>query len=311
MIAEFPKQFVGFQPRFPGILNRWRWLVESVPAERAAALRIAVALALLLDLALGCLPFFSDGFTSHGLAGSEAFPLRFREGHWYWSALRWLPDASGPYILMVIWIVAAMGLLIGYRPLYTGMICWFCAVSFWNINPWICNGGDQVRNMVLLIVAFGRTGEVWSISATRNRNVRLYVAGWPYKLLILYLICMYFFSGLYKLQSGQWRTGWIMYYVNHNRTWSLAPEMTQAFPIVLHRLSAWVTLAWELTFPIFLFVPRVRAVILWLGVLFHLGSFLTLEIGSFGTYTLASYAAFVTWERFREFSGNIRLRAVS
>ena len=29
-------RFVGIQPRFPGVLARWRWLTDPVPAERAA-----------------------------------------------------------------------------------------------------------------------------------------------------------------------------------------------------------------------------------------------------------------------------------
>src|SRR5262249_44563937 len=112
---------VGIQPRFPGLLGRWKWLNEPVPAERVAALRIAAALALLLDLALGCLPQFADHFTDRGLAGSEAFPWRFREGHFYWSLLRWLPDSWGPEALMAAWASAAVALLVGYRPFVTGL----------------------------------------------------------------------------------------------------------------------------------------------------------------------------------------------
>ena len=62
----------SIQPRFPGFLGRWKWLNEPVAAERVAALRIAAALALLLDLGLGCLPQFWGLFTDDGLAGSEA-----------------------------------------------------------------------------------------------------------------------------------------------------------------------------------------------------------------------------------------------
>ena len=41
---------------------------------------------------------------------------------------------------------------------------------------------------------------------------------------------MYFFSGIYKLLSPQWRTGYVMYFVNHNLSWSLMPEVTQHCP---------------------------------------------------------------------------------
>src|SRR5262245_31251488 len=76
-------RFVGIQPSFPSFLARWAWLNDPVPAERTAALRIATALALLLDIGLGCLPQFWSLFTADGLAGRDAYPWRFRSGHYY------------------------------------------------------------------------------------------------------------------------------------------------------------------------------------------------------------------------------------
>ncbi len=58
-----------------------------------------------------------------------------------------------------------------------------------------------------------------------------------------------------------------------------------------HRLSALVTLVWELCFPVL--------AVLVLGVVFHIGTLLTLEVGRFSLYAIACYAAFVCWERFR------------
>ena len=95
-----PRRFVGIQPRFPGFLNRWKWLTEPVPAERVAALRIAAALALLVDLVFGYLPEFATLFSADGLGGKDLFPARFRPGHFYWSVLRWLPDSWGPAAVM-------------------------------------------------------------------------------------------------------------------------------------------------------------------------------------------------------------------
>jgi hypothetical protein len=272
-----------------------------VPAEQVAALRIAVALALLLDIAVGSLPYFSALFTNAGLAGRGSYPWRFRAGHYYWSVLRWLPDAWGPEALMAVWVLAAVALLLGYRPFVSGLVCWACGISFWNINLWACNGGDQLRNTLLLAVAVSRSGAVWGVeSVRRGRGMGpVYVPGWPVKVLVVQLACLYFFSGVYKLLSPSWRTGYLMYYVNHNLTWSLAPNLTTILPAWFHRLSAWVTLAWELGFPVLIVVRRARAPALWLGVVFHVVTFLTLEIGAFALYSLAWYSIFVPWERLR------------
>ena len=164
-----------------------------------AALRIAVALALLLPISSSdCLPYF----TSHGL--EVTFPGgsvkgitigRSCDGFRVLFSVCWCPRSGSP---------PAIALLIGYRVFITGLIAWACAVSFWNINPWMTNGGDQMRNFLLLLVACSRSGAVWGVQSVRRGNVcsgPVFVPGWPWKLLWVYLCCMYFFSGLYKLQS--------------------------------------------------------------------------------------------------------------
>jgi hypothetical protein len=294
-------RFVGIQPRFPGFLARWRWLTEPVPAERVAALRIAAALALLLDIGLGCLPYFSTLFTADGLAGRDAYPWRFRDGHQYWSLLRWLPDSWGPWALVSVWVVAAVALLVGYRPFVSGLVCWACAVSFGNINPWVCNGGDQLRNTLLLGVAVSRGGAVWGVQSVRRggRTGPVFVPGWPVKVLLVHLVCLYFFSGIYKLLSPAWQTGYMMYFVNRDLAWSLLPNVTGRLPVLFDRLSTWVTLVWELGFPVLIALRRTRAAALWLGVVFHVATLLTLEVGAFATYSLVWYVIFVPWERVR------------
>jgi len=290
---------VGIQPRFPGALNRLNWLTWPVAAERVAALRIAAALALLVDIAASLLPHFSTFFAPDALGGRDQYPWRFRPGHHYWSFLRVLPDEWGPQVLVAVWIVAAFALLIGYRPFASGLVCWVCAVSFWNINPWIANGGDQLRNSLLFLVALSRSGAVWGVqSVLRSGPPRpISVPGWPVKVLIVQLCGIYFFSGVHKLAYPQWRDGIVMYYVNHDLTWSLVPNLTSLLPVGVHRLSTWFTLAWEIGFPFLIACRRTRIATLLLGVIFHLLTLFTLEVGMFAIYSLVFYAVFVPWER--------------
>src|SRR5262249_7663399 len=85
-VAMSPPQFVGIQPRFPGFLGRF--LGEPVAAERVAAVRIATALALLLDLLVGILPHFTTYYSADALGGRDLYGWRFCPGHFYWSLLR-------------------------------------------------------------------------------------------------------------------------------------------------------------------------------------------------------------------------------
>ncbi len=292
--------FVGVQPRLPGALNRWRWLLRPVPAERMAALRIAVAVAALLDIGLVTLPQFTAYYSATGLGGPDAYPTRFRAGHFYWSLLRLLSASWGPGALIAVWSVAAVALLVGWRPLVSGLVCWACAVSFWNINPALCNGGDQIRNALFLGVAVGRSGAVWGVQSVRARHDTrpVLVPGWPMRVLLVQLSCLYAFSALCKLCWPGWHTGDVMYYVNHDLEWCLTPNLSPLLPAFVHRLSAWVAIGWELSFPVLIAFRRTRAAALGLGVAFHLLTLFTLEVGHFATYSLAFYAMFLPWERY-------------
>ena len=290
---------IGIKPWFPGALGRWKWLNDPVPAERAAALRIAAAVTMLIDIVLTYLPHFTVLFSPTELGGRDLYAWRFREGHYFWSVLRVLPETWGPWAVMTVWTASAVALLVGYRPLVTGLVCWACAVSFFTIHAGIHNGGDRVRLVLLLTVAFSCSGAVWGVSAVKTTR-RVFVPAWPLRVLFVQLAVLYFFSGWYKFISPQWQSGYVMYFVNHDLAWSLAPAYTSLAPVWVHKLSAWVTLVWELGFPVLAVMKGTRAATLCLGVLFHLGTFVTLEVAHFALYAIACYAMFVPWERWRE-----------
>ena len=289
---------VGVKPWFPGAPGRWKWLNDLVPAERAAALRIVTALVVLIDIVFTMLPHFSVLFSPDELGGRDLYAWRFRDGHFYWSVLRWLPDAWGPHAVMGVWLASTLALLVGWRPLVSGLVCWACAVSFMNIHLGINNGGDRVRTTLLLTVAFSCSGAVWGVSAVKTTRP-VFVHAWPLRVLFVQMAVLYFFSGFYKFLSPAWQSGYVMYFVNHDLAWCLTPAYTSLVPVWVHQLSAWVTLVWELGFPLLAVMKGTRTATLCLGVFFHLGTFITLEVGHFALYGIACYAMFVPWERLR------------
>jgi hypothetical protein len=92
---------------------------------------------------------------------------------------------------------------------------------------------------------------------------------------------------------------------------------------VLTRIVTTMVLIWEVMFPIFMMLPwwvagiiraggllrsrgslllirflrRFRAVMLLFGVAFHLGIFVSLELGGFGPYMICLYLPLLPWER--------------
>src|SRR5262245_10239971 len=77
---------IGILPWLPWPLSRWRWWTEPVRAERLAALRIGLALVLLLDILLTYLPHGRDFFGRDSLGSPELFGWVF-EPKWDWQAI--------------------------------------------------------------------------------------------------------------------------------------------------------------------------------------------------------------------------------
>ena len=67
---------------------------------------------------------------------------------------------------------------------------------------------------------------------------------------------------------------------------------------VLGPIFDYVTLTWELGFPVLVFLGVTRKPTLWLGVLFHIGTGLLFRIGPFPLYMLCFYLPLVPWERY-------------
>jgi hypothetical protein len=104
---------VGLKPWLPWPLSRWRWWTEPVRAERAAALRIAVAVVMLIDLVTTYAPVLHTYYGQGSLGDPAFFAFFFRPPKWNWSALHGLARADRDVGLdPLVWEFAVAGWLI-------------------------------------------------------------------------------------------------------------------------------------------------------------------------------------------------------
>jgi hypothetical protein len=111
---------LGIKPWLPWPLSRWRWWTEPVRAEYAAALRIAVAAVMLVDLLITYAPVLHTYWGSGSLGDPSFFSYYFRSPRWNWSALHGLArtDKNGVDPLMwdlvvVAWFITTVWVLLG------------------------------------------------------------------------------------------------------------------------------------------------------------------------------------------------------
>ena len=293
---------LGLEPALPRPLCNWRWLTAPVPAERAAALRIAVGAVLLFDIFILYLPNLDALYGAGGFGDPAHFDTVFAPPSWRWSLLRVLPPTWGPTAMLAGWALAAVGLLVGFYPRLAAVVCWVAAVSFSQANLYLHNGGDQLKLIVLLMLVFLPTDGQWAVRrhpAARGATGPVLVRPWPMRLLMIQLAVMYFMNGYYKAMGPQWQDGSVMYYVAHNPSWAHFSPDCLPLPDGALRALAWATVLWELLFPMLVALPVTRAATLWVGVFFHVGTLVHLEVGFFPMYALCYYVPTLPWERLR------------
>lgn len=294
---------VGIKPWLPWPLSRMAWWTEPVRAERLAALRIGVSLVLLLDVLWHYLPYAAEFLGANGLGGPEVFAGPAADRIWDWSLPREIPYLGTPGILLSLWTASAVLLLVGAFSRFSALVAWLLAVSVHHFNPFVVNSGDNVRNTLLFYLMLCPCGTVWSVDAWWARRrvatpLPSYVYPWPLRLLFVQLVVLYFMTGLIKLVFPEWARGTAMHYHLANLAWTRWPYEQLPFLLTLAPFFTWITLAWELGFPVLVFLAWTRQPALCLGVLFHLGTVFLFQLGPFPFYMLCFYLPLVPWERY-------------
>jgi len=293
---------IGLKPWLPWPLCLMPLWTEPVRAERLAALRIGVAAAVLIDALVFYLPSLDTFLGPGSLGGPDVFDLSAADGGTLsWSILRWVHDPILAHVVFFAWAGSAVLLLLGAATRVSAVAAWALSLSVYNANPWLINSGDNVRNILLFILMFCPSGATWSVDAWLRRSrgrEPVCVWPWPLRLLFVQMAVLYFMNGAIKLKSPDWPGGTAMHYVLGNIAWTRLPYEQLPWPDLLGRVFDYVTLIWELGFPLLICIGLTRKPTLWLGALFHLGTGLLFRIGPFPLYMLCFYLPLVPWERY-------------
>lgn len=276
-----------------------------IRVERMALFRIAVGALVAIDTWSTILPHAVLYLGRDGL-----YPARLHEVlqfGWKWSLLP--ADASPTQVHLVVLglIVAATCVAFGLATRVASIAMWILLVSVHQRSPFIMNGGDFLLQVAALFLVFMPAGLAWSLDATIRRRRGLpidpWVLPWPYRLAQIQLAVMYLFTGLSKLPPpgypgvGKWISGEAIAGAIGTATMGRFEFLTR-IPWWVYAPFTWLTLVWELTFPILVAFRRTRYLTLSFGVLLHLGIFATIEVGAFSFATLCYYVLFLPAEWF-------------
>jgi hypothetical protein len=290
---------VGLEPWLPWPLRGWSWWTEPIRAEGLAALRIGLAAVLLADVLGIYWPRLHDLFGPDSLGSPETFCRD--QASFPWSAACQLDQGGLLPSAAVAWTVAAVLLLIGWWTRVSAGVAWASSLVFYHFNPYIHNAGDTIRTIILFYLMISPCNAVWSLDSWRRPRGRkerpVFVYPWAARLLFVQMVLVYFFNGVFKLLGPEWRAGNSLHYVLADLSLARWSYAQLPLPFVVTKLLTWVVLAWELAFPLLIMDRRIRGIALMLGVLFHLGIGLSLELGAFAPYMLCLYLPLIPWEK--------------
>jgi hypothetical protein len=205
--------------------DRWSRLRHAVRHRLAvdrralAALRIALGLLLLADLALRSRALVAH-YTDRGVLPRAA--LRATYGSLADISLHalsggiWLQGA-----LFVLAGLAALALAAGYRTRLAAVVSWLLLVSLHARNPMLLNAGDSLLRRLLFWGLFLPLGSVWSLDALRRDGTSgdeddgtgTIVAGVATAALLVQVVLVYAVNAVIKFRSEAWLDGTAIRYV--------------------------------------------------------------------------------------------------
>ncbi len=273
---------------------------KTIDARQFAALRIAFG-GLSLVYLIKLLPYVATHFSRAGWLGNSHQISSLNGGSWslFFLALNSYPLVMA-YVIFAIGILSSLLLTLGWHSRINAFIAWVVWVSLWNRNPLFLDGDDALIKLMCFYLMLSACGNCWSIDSHLQDQPQ-YVNAWPLRLIQFQVALLYFVSGWVKFHSAEWMDGTVLHYIlvhPHYSSWDgwafISNDLISGLLAYLADFIRW----WELLFPILLFNAYTRKLSLAIGVAFHVGLLLTMNLRWFAIIMLALYLALLPDEIF-------------
>jgi hypothetical protein len=283
---------------------------SQVDPTLAGVLRVLTGLMLLYTHAVWGLRL-QEFFGSNSWVSPE-LTRQMQEGQFAFSYLWWINDE---------WLSAAhmFGFLVllaftcGLLTRLTSILSFVILVSYANRVPGALFGLDQINAMLTLYLAIGYLGTPAvsrALSVDRWLHLRRNLAqstarpassdllpsagaNFSLRLIQIHMCVIYFFAAVSKLRGDAWWNGEAMWLAFSNEEYqSINMLWTARYPWLLSIMTH-TTVLWEISFAFLIWRPRFRPLLLFVGVLLHIGIGAFLGMWTFGLIMIIGYASFL------------------
>lgn len=192
-------------------------------------------------------------------------------------------------------------LLVGFfKPArWVHFLIWFLYINLYYNAAAIQNGGNNLVALILLYLAINN-----SESKAQKSPLEILLNNLSVMASRIQIAMMYAVAGIYKLTGEKWLDGTALMYIFYNPDYSLSflsGWMGQQLWLIY--TVTYVTLAFQLLFPVLVWFIPIRKYILWTGSLFHISIALYMGIFDFGIIMLIMYMLFYKHKENKKKSG--------
>jgi hypothetical protein len=164
------------------------------------------------------------------------------------------------------------------------LITWLTALMLYYAAAEAFNSGMMLMMLLAFYSAF--------ILSSANNHFAVVVTNLAAFACIFQIGLVYFAASMFKLGGEQWVSGTAVYYAMHierfSSTWFEGSNLLRS-NVAMH-LFTWTAFAYQLLFPMMLFIRKGRGIFLLIGVGFHLFIGIFLHLWDFALAMIFSYA---------------------
>ncbi|MBN4071096.1 hypothetical protein JYT72_01170 [Crocinitomix catalasitica] len=202
-------------------------------------------------------------------------------------------NSSWEWVYIVFVIGQLTFLVTGFLnkwPRISAILVYFFTVNLFLKGSIMFTGGEVLANFLLFYMIFihkPREGSKYSFFQNVLNNTF-------YRIILIQICVCYFYSFWYKLYDENWLSGEAMMYVarvDHFSSslmrWLFAENES------LSLIATYITLLYQGAFPLVIWFKKLKAPVLILGVLIHLGISFLMGLFAFGVIMILCYLLFV------------------
>jgi len=284
-----------------GCLEAWhRFWFEPADPLMLGIIRLLGGWMLFYNLAVWTLDleaFFGDNGLQPLQAVKALYVNRPIFSFWLWTGDRYL------WPMHIACLVISAMFCLGFATRVTSILSFLITISYSQRVPIANFGFDQILGMLCLYLSVGPSGAAVSVDSLIRRwwlgrkglvdaPRKFASARVAMRLIQLHLCAIYFWAGFAKLKGPSWWTGEALWRVIANEEYQTMDLTWMAWVPWLPFLIAHVTIVWEVFFIVLVWNPRFRPLMLFMGVLMHVGIGAFLGMWTFGLIMAFAYLAF-------------------